>query len=255
MRAVLFVTFWYVSYLVTDKTYIWNYSPQSAYTHLGKGVAETAKSPSTASLLLLAYLPLEDFAANLSNITPFLPILVASMQTNHILDESIAFLLKFLHCSPNGDLSPEVVVPLLTVLPSLASGHPDGQTRHQVFRVLSLVLSRTPSPLRLETLASLTAESEFPQMRVAAVGLVKEALIQALSQGNSAQSNVFASPAFLRVFGPILFRSDPPDLFTAPLSIEDFEESHESKRLVECLSLLYVLLQRDEKNSVSLLFA
>ena len=87
-------------------------------------------------------------------------------------------------------------------------------------------------------------------MRVASVGLVKEALLQAFTRPD-AKDNVFLSPLFLRTFGPILFRPDPPDLLSSALALKDFQETHEPARLVECLSLYYVLVQRDELNLVS----
>ena len=78
-------------------------------------------------------------------------------------------------------------------------------------------------------------------MGVAAVGLVEEAIIESLS---SAKPNLFASPLFLRVFGSILFRPSPPDLFSGSkeLSLSTFQET---QRLVECLALSCVLVQRD----------
>lgn len=92
-------------------------------------------------------------------------------------------------------------------------------------------------------------------MRVAAVGLVKDAVLEALlpPSGSTSAQNVFASPMFMRVFGPLLFRPSPPDLFDmgAQLNIEEFLDSPEPKRIVEVLSLYYVVLLRDKAGSVS----
>ena len=83
-------------------------------------------------------------------------------------------------------------------------------------------------------------------MRVASVGLVKEAIIELLS---STKPNLFASPLFLRVFVPILFMPSPQDLFSGSkeLLLSTFQEP---QRLVECLALSYVLVQRDHLSSV-----
>jgi hypothetical protein len=91
-------------------------------------------------------------------------------------------------------------------------------------------------------------------MRVASVGLVKEALLEALSLPPRTE-NIFLTSLFLRSFGPILFRPNPSDLFTsANLTLSEFQESHEPQRLVECLSLYYVLLLRDKSNLVCSLY-
>ncbi|KAJ7151235.1 hypothetical protein C8R46DRAFT_914450 [Mycena filopes] len=181
-------------------------------------------------------------------LTFMLPIFVASIQTNDALDETLSLLLQLLHTShfpPTQQLSPDISGPLCALLPTLASAHPDGDTRHQAFRILSRVLTLTPPELRLQILKELTTDAEFPQMRVAAVGLVKEALLEALSRETP---NIFASPIFLQAFGPIILRSDPVDLFHSDLSLSDIDDSAEPSRLVECLSLYYILLLRDDLN-------
>ncbi|KDR72651.1 hypothetical protein GALMADRAFT_252818 [Galerina marginata CBS 339.88] len=180
-----------------------------------------------------------------------LPALISSFQTNTFLDESLAVLLRGLHTRLTGntgttdDLPHDITVPLYGFLPSVASAHPDPPIRFQAFRILSLLLASGSQQLRFHHLVELTRDSEFPQMRVASVGLVKEALLQALSEG---KENIFLGPLFLRTFGPILFRPDPPDIFSSALALKDFEETHEPARLAECLSLYYFLLQRDEQN-------
>ena len=86
-------------------------------------------------------------------------------------------------------------------------------------------------------------------MRTAAVGLVKEALLESLASHQ--KNDPFLGSLFLQSFGPILFRPNPPDLLSSSLSLKEFQESNEPSRLVECLSLYYVILQRDEKNQVN----
>jgi hypothetical protein len=88
-------------------------------------------------------------------------------------------------------------------------------------------------------------------MRVAAVGLIKEHFLRAFNAAESTKKDdPFLSIMFLRTFGPILFRPDPPDLFGDGLEISSLEESSEPARLSECLSLYLVIFRRDEKNEV-----
>lgn len=214
-----------------------------AYGNLGETTEDLLKTPSPTSLIALAHLP----DSGNAEISSYLPLIIASIHSNALLDESLAVLLRFLCKSTT--VTDEVAGPILSILPELASGHSDPQIRHISFRILARLLSMTPPALRMEVLAELAAKSEFPQMRVAAVGLVKDAILEALQ---SPSGNPFASPIFLRAFGPILFRPNPQDLLTsATTTLDEFEESQESKRLLECLSLYYVLLERDTQNLVS----
>ena len=180
-------------------------------------------------------------------------MVISSIQSNAFLDETLAVLIRNLHAIRTNDsttsLSHEITLPLCGILPSVASAHPDPIVRYQTFRVLSLLLASGNPQLRFQHLVEYTRDSEYPQMRVASVGLVKEALLQAFTRPDG-KDNVFLSPLFLRTFGPILFRPDPPDLLSSALALKDFQETHEPARLVECLSLYYVLVQRDERNLV-----
>ena len=180
-------------------------------------------------------------------------MVISSVQSNAFLDEALAVLIRALHAITTNEttasLSHEITLPLCGILPSVASAHPDPIVRYQTFRVLSLLLASGNPQLRFQHLVEYTRDSEYPQMRVASVGLVKEALLQSFTL--PAKDNVFLSPLFLRTFGPILFRPDPPDLLSSALTLKDFQETHEPGRLVECLSLYYVLLQRDQRNLVS----
>ncbi|KAJ7487837.1 hypothetical protein FB451DRAFT_1225637 [Mycena latifolia] len=204
--------------------------------------------PSTTYLVLLSHSKL--LPSDIGRLLSFmLPILVASIQANSALDETLSLLLESLHPLhfPAGQqLSPDISGPLCALLPSLASAHPDGDIRHQAFRILSRVLALTPPELRLQILKDLTIDGEFPQMRVAAVGLVKEASLEYLAREGT--PSIFASPIFLQVLGPVLLRPDPLDLFHPDLSLSDIEDSSEPSRLVECLSLYYILLLRDNLN-------
>lgn len=188
-----------------------------------------------------------------------LPIIIASIQTNTLLDESLSFLLLHLFQTQElgRELDPEIVIPLCTILPGLASAHPDAFIRHCTFRVLGLVLTVAPVPLRMQILQDLASDKSMPQMRVAVVGLVKDAVLEALAKidppSSQSTTNPLASPRFLQTFGSILFASDPPDMFAESKKVptmKEIEESTELIRLAECLSLYFVVEIRDVKNRV-----
>ncbi|KAF9450507.1 hypothetical protein P691DRAFT_758101 [Macrolepiota fuliginosa MF-IS2] len=210
-------------------------------------------SPSIISVIVLVHgWFLSSSSLQASLLSPFTPTILVMLQpTSSLQDDALAFLLLILHqnkTSSKSETSPDVIDALVPQLIVLASAHPSPQTRHQAFRILSLLLESGPSQLRLQLLADLIAKCEYPQMRVAAVGLVKDAVLEAL-QAKSGQS-AFGSPMFTRVFGPLLFRPSPPDLFDhgKELDLENFLESPEPKRITEVLSLYYVILWRDTEN-------
>lgn len=214
---------------------------------------------SLGSLILLAHSP--NYSLSIPSLTAFFPVILSSVQSNTALDEILSLLITCIvplrSQTPPPDLPSDLAVSLAHVLSLLAGVHPDPSTRHHVFRLISAVLTLTPSPLRLHLLQGLLTDSESsPQMRVAAVGLVREAVLEALatSPGSAESSrNVFASPLLLQTIGPIVLSTNPPDLLTAGnLQPKDFLGSSEPLRLVECLAFYYVLLQRDIHNRVSL---
>lgn len=218
---------------------------QHTMTDLGLSPNTFTSRPSTGSLILLAHSP-PPLLERVFLSSDFLPVLLTSLQTNIAMDESLSVILISLSrikSQSNKDLSPDVVVPLSSVLSSLSSAHPDPSTRHLTFRALSLMLSLTPSPLRLKLLNDLIVDADFPQMRVASISLVKEAVLEALS---SCSPNVFTSPLFLQTLVPSLFR--PPLLDS--LSVHDLDLSLEIPRLVETLGLYHILLRRDKDNRV-----
>lgn len=207
---------------------------------------------STSDLIFYAYSPAAGI--DLEKLLSFIiPALIASVQTNEFLNESLAILITYLHAwqttNPTASLPHDITIPLCGLLPSVASAHPDPSVRHQTFRVLSLLLSVADPWLRFHHLVEYTRDSEYPQMRVAAVGLVKDTLIKSLSSPD-AKDDPFCSPLFLRSFGPVLFRPDPQDLLSETLTLDEFQETPEPGRLVECLSLYYVVIQRDTQNVV-----
>lgn len=182
------------------------------------------------------------------------------MQTNTALEETLAFLLTAFgplsSAQPRTELPPDLLVPLVLVLPPLAGAHPDAPIRHIMFRLLSLLLSLAPSLLRFQLLHDLLTDTQATseQMRVAAVGLVKEAVLEGLATVPSSaegQRNIFASPKFMQTFAPVIFRPQLPELSEDKSTLEEFLESPEPLRLVESLGLYYVVLQRDTDNRVS----
>ncbi|KAI0944793.1 hypothetical protein AcW1_001644 [Taiwanofungus camphoratus] len=227
----------------------------TAVTALNFTLRTVESRPSLGSLILLAHSP--SYVLSLLLLESYFPVVLVSVQSNTALDEVLSLLINALaplrSQSPRPDLPADLVVPLAHVLPPLASAHPDPSTRHQIFRILSIVLALAPSPLRLHLLHGLLADRESPPpVRVAAVGLVKEAVLEALATApGSAEAgrNVFASPLFLRTLGPVILRPDPPELFTSgDLQAGKFLDTPEPLRLVECLACYYVLLQRDGQN-------
>lgn len=203
-------------------------------------------SPSQATLVLYAHWQIEASQSHSSHLSFFLPVILASIQTNTILDEVISLLLLSLR--NGGELSPETAIPLSTVLPPLCSGHPDPSIRHYAFRTLSLLLQSTEPPLRMQILKDLTSDSENPPMRTAAVGLVKENVVAALNS----RKDIFASPLFLKTFGSLLFVLDPPELFRHDKVKLNDRERNELARLTECLGLYYVLIVRDRANKTGI---
>lgn len=195
-----------------------------------------------------------------STLQPLLPLLLASIQANTALPSTLALLLTALGPrAPPSAPAPDLLLPLAHVLPALAGAHPDPELRHIAFRLLSRVLALVPSLVRLELLRDILAaggeegeDGVAPQMRVAAVGLLKEAVLDGLS--GSGGDNAFASPLFMRTFTPLVFTTQLPDAGVggnAGDELEAFLESPEPLRLVESLGLYYVVLQRDVANKVS----
>jgi hypothetical protein len=204
-----------------------------------------------ATLVLIAHAPPSE-RPTLPLLVSFFPLILTSLQSNVALDATLAFLLKVLCTAPlpQTELSPDIIVPLTTILPPLCSAHPDEATRLITFRILGRVLQLAPSVLRLQILRDLISHSEdaSPYMRSAAIGLVKEGVLEALS--NPRAENVFASPLLLQTIGPHVFRFDPPDSLSSIASVDALRSSPEPARLVVCLNIYYILLVRDVENRV-----
>ena len=199
--------------------------------------------------MLLAHEP--SYTFSVSTLTTFYPIVLSCIQSNVAFDEVLSILISSLaplrSTTPRPELTTDLIVPLVHLLPYVAGNHPDSDIRHYTFRVISLVLGLSPSPLRFRLLQDLLSDEELPPpMRIATVSLLKEAVLEGLS---SSDKSLFASPQLLVTFAPLVLRSDPPDLFDSVL-LDSFLESPEALRLVECLGFYYVLLLRDAQNRV-----
>ena len=222
---------------------------QTVLRSLGVDAQHYESRPSLVSIILLAHDPTYTFSTQ--TLTAFFPIILSSIQSNVALDEVLSILLSSLaplHSqTPRPELSVDFVIPLVHLLPHVASNHSEPEVRHYNYRILSLVLGLSPSPIRFRLLHDLLGDKEVPpQMRVAAVGLLKEAVLESFT---TKDKNMFASPLLLSTFGPIVLRPDPPDLLDS-VSLDDFLDSAEPLRMVECLGFYYVLLLRDTHNQV-----
>ncbi|KAF8341783.1 hypothetical protein F5887DRAFT_975970 [Amanita rubescens] len=227
---------------------VMQYAIQSANV-LGYTLKALISKPSIGNLILLAHMDVKTLPKSGSLLDDLLPAILSAFQSGVALDECLALLLNVLHNLQESTVSPEIVVPLCTIVSSIASTHADPMVRHQAFRVLALLLSRSPPALRMEALKELTTDQRLPQMRTAAVGLVKEAVLEGLG---STSQNMFASRLFIQTFGPILYRPDPPDYLSKDYSTQELCESYEIRRIVESLSLYYVLLLRDKMNKTGI---
>ncbi|KAI6006326.1 hypothetical protein F5J12DRAFT_833712 [Pisolithus orientalis] len=202
---------------------------QDALTILGTP-PELPEPKSTSDLIYLAHAE------------PVVPLSLANLTQLHPgtlpADETLFLLLRLLgpesSRSDATEIPPDIAESLCSVLSVLASTHLGSFTR----------------PVRLDVLLRLTTDEEFPQMRCAAVGLLKEATLSALSSPDrSTERNPFASSTLLRAFGPVLFKTSPPDFLILSHTREELERSVELLRINDCLSFYYVLLLRDRENS------
>lgn len=225
---------------------------QLALENLGSSSQKTHRKPSSFSDLVYLAHSTPPGALSPSAPSDLHHLLVNALQLNMVVDESLFLLFRIL-THENVSVSQDVATSLCTVLTALASTHLDPIIRQLNLRLLSLTLSKLPPPPRLEILLTLTSDEDFPQIRGPAVGLVKEAVLEALAlPPDLASRNPFASPELLRIFGGVLFRPNPPEFFSERKTREELARSLELLRIADCLSFYYVLLQRDRENKVRL---
>ncbi|KAG6334993.1 hypothetical protein ID866_4094 [Astraeus odoratus] len=213
---------------------------------------EKLEIKSTSGLIYLAHT--KPTAQSLISAFPQLyPLLLSSLQGNIALDEALFVLLRLLARNhlriASYAIPPDIAGPLCAVLSAIASTHLEPFIRHLNLHLISMVLSTIHPPLRLEIILGLTKSEEFPQIRGPAVGFLKEAVLEALSSpAHPVEPNPFASPMLFRAFGPVLFKTNPPDFLTFRHTRDDLARSLELLRIADCLSFYYVLLLRDQEN-------
>jgi hypothetical protein len=139
-------------------------------------------------------------------LTALLPPILGSLQRNTVIDASLASLLRILHSLSTQPipilLSPELALPLASTLSLLSASHTHPPTRHITFRLLSQVLVLMPPPLNMSFLSNaLSDPTTPPPLRIAAVGLVKDAVLRALA---SPSQNIWASPVALQTLAPLV---------------------------------------------------
>ncbi|KAJ3858723.1 hypothetical protein EV359DRAFT_51884 [Lentinula novae-zelandiae] len=174
----------------------------------------------------------------------YFPLILAAIQSNSFLDHALAVLLVFFSpTSPSHSYPDHLLVPLLTLLPALASAHPHPFIRLCAFRLLGLVLRATPGVLQMQVLVDLVAGAG--SMRIAAIGLVKDLVFDALSAPPH-ETSILASPRFIQSLAPVLFTL-PDSGVLDTVSMGD-EVEMELTRLGEVLALYYVLEIRDVAN-------
>jgi hypothetical protein len=186
-----------------------------------------------------------------ATLTKSLPMISASIQQNNAIDSSLALLQLLVSRESNArsTIPDTLSSQLFELLVPLASIHLDADIRFISFRLISTLISCSSPGLQVTTLRELVAEAPFPQMRVAAITLLREVI---LAQLRSPQPSFFTSSDFIRSFGPVIFRPQPPELFEDEdkFDRQKFLESLEPSRLIEALSLYYVVLMNDKTNRV-----
>lgn len=229
---------------------------------LGFTIEALRKRPSIGSLILLSHSDLER-CNHVELLQTFSSPIYTSIQINVAFDETIAFLLKCFTLVARAEKKVEipcnVAIPLSFVLPPLTGAHPKPEMRHCLLRLLSIVLSSFCPTYRLQVIEDMLTDTaaHAPQVRIAVVGFVKESVLEALGEGKKVpvlpEENAFGTSVFLDRLGSTLFRTDPPGLFQTPrFDAEDFLQSLEPRRLVECLGLYYVLIKRDRTNQTGI---
>ncbi|KAG8997340.1 hypothetical protein FRB94_007695 [Tulasnella sp. JGI-2019a] len=205
-----------------------------------------------ASLVFLAHDSVVASSASIPSLIVSFPAVLMALTKGRATDEAMSWILRCLRPSTGTIISEtalpeEIVLPLTSILVSIASLHPSAPIRQMTLSILTLVVARANSDtIRLQLLDELCNECPYPQMRVAAIGLAKKSILEALQSEQT--SSLLASPEVLPMVLKIL-TPNPPDLFTSPSTTpEMFLESHEPGRLVEALGLFYVLNQRDTSN-------
>ncbi|EJT98560.1 hypothetical protein DACRYDRAFT_110994 [Dacryopinax primogenitus] len=180
------------------------------------------------------------------------PVALRAMRENHGIGVILAWLwgLAVLVKEKNVNIDQDDVVPIIQAIMPIAAISPDPATRFIAFRLLNTMLNLINDLARLSVLKDFTsAACPFPQMRVAAVGLIKDNVLPALKEKNASP---FSTPVLMQTLGPILLRPQPNDLFEHNLQLSEFIDSYEPARLTESMSFLYALLSIDKANRTAI---
>lgn len=104
-------------------------------------------------------------------------------------------------------------------------------------------------------------------MKVAAVGILRGVVLDALPSTKNGKESIFTSPLFLEIITPVLFRLQLPGLLDEFKDVDGkeekgedwirgfviaFAESTEPARSAENLNFYYAVLSRDVNNKVRL---
>jgi hypothetical protein len=238
-------------------------SPQSLLSGLSNLNKQegSQRDRAQAILILLSHIPETEWRPTPTDLGILAPVIIPNLQIQYLDDECYYFILSALVPPPhsssstnNSTVPAEASIPLIQVLVPVAASHPDPSLRNLTYTLISLLLKALPPGPRLASLTELVSPGcAFPAMRVAAIGLVRDAVLDALATTKSrAEGNVLASPQLFAAMGRVLLRSEPLDLFedTSEKRLKEFLQESEPARLTECLGFYYVVLERDEKNLV-----
>ncbi|KAG8965391.1 hypothetical protein FRC03_000566 [Tulasnella sp. 419] len=195
-------------------------------------------------IILLAYD--QNVATNAQTaLSTALPATLFGFQLNLALDEVLAFLLECLYGVESTVRLPDDLVTLLTSsLTPVASLHPSPNVRKIAFTLMARILELSGPLTRKEILYGLVAECAFPQMRVAAVQLLKKCILDTLEGKSDLPLSTYTE------LSSVLLRPDPPTLFQDLEYVPSaaFLQSSEPARLTQSLGLYFVLLKRDREN-------
>lgn len=151
---------------------------------------------------------------------------------------------------------------------TLSSLSPNPETRFLAFRLVSsLIVTHTAKreEIQLMLLRDLIENCPFDQMRVAAMGILRDVLTLSFAVRHSFNSSavttlkavqqtskpsLYKSPLLLRELGPTILRFQPNGLLdSSALDMADFLAAH-SRSTIEKLGTLYLLLVKDKANEV-----
>ncbi|GAA5921093.1 hypothetical protein JCM3775_004088 [Rhodotorula graminis] len=147
----------------------------------------------------------------------------------------------------------DLLFDLVEIVTPLASLSTDPQTRFLAFRLLTRLVTTADGDTvdgeatQVNLLEQLVVDCPAPSLRAASVGIVKEVLLQKLDLPPSSTSLFLSGTFFSSPLGNALLDLDPSGLAVDALEPSAFVEQHRAG-VMERLSLLFVLLKRDQQN-------